>query len=415
MWSLLSSEKLCDNVDNVTINPVCNCHFRLYYNIFKRSYGELSGDTMLTSLQASLDAYNKKEGAECGKMFADSKNIIIALCSPLMRRVHSMIPESAEMVFVDSSGNCDRTNSRVFLLLTHSAIGGLPLGVMITSSESQSVITAGLQLLKSILPEDAFFRRGDLGPQVAMTDDCQALRQALSESYPHTHPILCVFHILQAMWRWLWDAHNAVPKSDRQTLLQLFKAMVYARNPGELEASYHRALEDSTAKLHPRYCKYLTSIFSRREAWAICLRTHLPTRGNDTNNYVESAMRVLKDQVLYRLKAYNITQLMDFITTRLEAYYCRRLIDAANNRIKLKSKGDTRRTHVWNCYMVYYCHLILICCMLWFKKKNYVMSPLMWNCRRMRWTSWLIPNSCRTKTGNSHQLPGRHFMKLPQV
>ena len=39
-------------------------------------------------------------------------------------------------------------------------------------------------------------------------------------------------------------------------------------------------------------------------------------------------MRVLKDQVLYRLKAYNITQLMAFITTRLEAYYCRRLIDA---------------------------------------------------------------------------------------
>ena len=48
---------------------------------------------------------------------------------------------------------------------------------------------------------------------------------------------------------------------------------------------------------------------------------------------------------LYRLKNYNITQLMAFITTRLEAYYCRRLIDAAKNRIKLKSKGDTRRTN----------------------------------------------------------------------
>ena len=218
--------------------------------MFKRSYGELSGDAMLSSLQASLDAYNKKEGAECGKMSADSKNVIIVLCTPLMRRVHSMVPESAEIVFVDSSGNCDRTNSRVFLILTHSAIGGLPLGVMMTSSESQSVITAGLQLLKSILPEDAFFRRGELGPQVVMTDDCQALRQALSECYPQTTPILCVFHILQAMWRWLWDAHNVVPKSDRQHLLQLFKAMVYAKNPGELEASYHGALEDSTAKLH---------------------------------------------------------------------------------------------------------------------------------------------------------------------
>ena len=100
--------------------------------MFKRSYGELSGDAMLFSLQASLDAYDKTEGAECGKMSADSKNVIIVLCSPLMRRVHSMVPEGAEIVFVGSSGNCDRTNSRVFLVLTHSAIGGLPLGVMMT-------------------------------------------------------------------------------------------------------------------------------------------------------------------------------------------------------------------------------------------------------------------------------------------
>ena len=162
--------------------------------MFKRSYGELSGDAMLFSLQASLDAYNKKEGAECGKMSADSRNVIIVLCSPLMRRVHSMVPESAEIVFVDSSGNCDRTN-RVFLILTHSANGRLPLGVrMMTSSKSQSVITAGLQLLKSILPEDAFFHRGELGPQVVMTDDCQALRQALSDCYPQTTPILCFPH-----------------------------------------------------------------------------------------------------------------------------------------------------------------------------------------------------------------------------
>ncbi|KAK0147521.1 hypothetical protein N1851_012993 [Merluccius polli] len=139
-----------------SICPDLSFCFRLYCNIFKRSYGELSGDAMLSSLQASLDAYNKKEGAECGKMSADSKNVIIVFCTPLMRRVHSMVPESAEIVFVDSSGNCDRTNSRVFLILTHSAIGGLPLGVMMTSSESQSVITAGLQDCSS---SRAFFRR----------------------------------------------------------------------------------------------------------------------------------------------------------------------------------------------------------------------------------------------------------------
>ena len=47
---------------------------------------------------------------------------------------------------------------------------------------------------------------------------------------------------------------------------------------------------------------------------------------------MESAVKVLKEKVLHRLKAYNATQLVDFIITRMEAYYIRRLTDVANNR-----------------------------------------------------------------------------------
>lgn len=101
-------------------------------------------------------------------------------------------------------------NSRIFLLLTHSAAGGLPLGVIVTTSESQNTIAAGLKLLQSILPGDAFYGRGELGPKVVMTDDCKALRQALQNVFPQTTPLLCVFHVLQAMWRWLWDSHHEV-------------------------------------------------------------------------------------------------------------------------------------------------------------------------------------------------------------
>ncbi|XP_076155836.1 uncharacterized protein LOC143139123 isoform X2 [Alosa pseudoharengus] len=315
-----------------SICPDLNFCFRLYYNIFKRAYGELGGDAMLCSLQVSIDAYNEQQGEVCAQMKQDDNQTIIAICSPLMKRVHALVRHSAEIVFVDSSGNCDRTNSRIFLLLTHSAAGGLPLGVVITTSESQNTITAGLKLLKAILPQEAFFGRGDLGPQVVMTDDCQALRQAILDTYPQTHPILCVFHILQAMWRWLWDAHNGVPKTHRQHLLNLFKQLVYARSPLDLEASYNLAVQDSIAGRYSKYTNHLAAVFKRRELWALCLRSHLPTRGNNTNNFVESAMRVLKDQIFYRLKAYNITQLVDFITCRLEAYYNRRLVDMANNR-----------------------------------------------------------------------------------
>ena len=53
--------------------------------------------------------------------------------------------------------------------------------------------------------------------------------------------------------------------------------------------------------------------------------------GNNTNNFCEAAMSILKDKILCRLKAFNSNQLVDFILTRLEHYYERRLIDVANN------------------------------------------------------------------------------------
>ena len=44
-------------------------------------------------------------------------------------------------------------------------------------------------------------------------------------------------------------------------------------------------------------------------------------------------MRVVKDKILYRRKAYNVCQLVDFMVTRLTHYYERKLIDISNNRL----------------------------------------------------------------------------------
>lgn len=93
---------------------------------------------------------------------------------------------------------------------------------------------------------------------------------------------------------------SQVPKGDRQRLLEIFKHLVYAVSPQDLEASYHQALQDPTVLKHQRYRDHLASVFTRRMDWAVCLRSGLPTRGNNTNNFVESAMRVLKDRIFYR-------------------------------------------------------------------------------------------------------------------
>ena len=85
--------------------------------------------------------------------------------------------------------------------MTHSPVGGLPLGTFITSSESQFAIGKGLALLKNKMPSvSAFYRRGtELGPAVMMTDGAE--RDAIAEVWPECRLLLCTFHVLKAAWK----------------------------------------------------------------------------------------------------------------------------------------------------------------------------------------------------------------------
>ena len=84
----------------------------------------------------------------------DGETIVVAV-TPLMARAHAL-PEAGHIVFLDASGNMDRRNLRVFLLMTWSLAGGLPLGVIVTSSESQAVISRGLEILTGLVPDGMF-------------------------------------------------------------------------------------------------------------------------------------------------------------------------------------------------------------------------------------------------------------------
>ncbi len=59
-----------------------------------------------------------------------------------------------------------------------------------------SLVCAGFNLWKSILPEKAFFGEGS--PSVIMTDDSDAERAALAACFPTSRLLLCQFHVLQA-------------------------------------------------------------------------------------------------------------------------------------------------------------------------------------------------------------------------
>jgi hypothetical protein len=143
-----------------------------------------------------------------------------------MKRISCGLSECGEMLFIDSSGNVDRFGCKIFIIYINSCAGDLPIGVIILTSESMSVISEGLELWKKLLSPN--FK----GPKVFMTDDSAAERGgALCNIFPESKLLLCIFHILQATWRYLWDSHHGVPLCYRQILYSIVKKMIYSKNP----------------------------------------------------------------------------------------------------------------------------------------------------------------------------------------
>ena len=146
---------------------------------------------------------------------------------------------------------------------------------------------------KSLLPEEVFSGSGVVGPMVFMTDDCDEEYSALHNAFHSATLILCVFQVLQAAWRWLWDSKNRIAMKDRQHLFHAIKYMVYAKDATVFDAKYQAILRDQRITAYTPFMTYVTKVYDRRELRALCIRTNLLIRGNNTNKYCEAAVRVV--------------------------------------------------------------------------------------------------------------------------
>ena len=81
------------------------------------------------------------------------------------------------------------------------------------------------------------------------------------------------------------------------------------------------ATPDSYIEKYPNLVPRLQQFWERRSEWALSYRTEKLMRGNHTNNYAESGMRVLKEIIFGCVKAYNLVQMFEFITKTMDMYY----------------------------------------------------------------------------------------------
>jgi len=209
--------------------------------------------------------------------------------------------------------------------------GAVPAGIIITAGQSQQDYVAGFSALNQLLDSRGFHGKGH--PSIIVTDDSVAERSALSEVWPGTLLLLCHFHVMQAVWRWLWDAKHMIAKEDRKPLMQGFRAVLYSPDKTEAAELFNDLV--NTADLYGNFEQHLQALWERRAEWCLAWRNVPQLRGHHTNNYAEITVRLFKDNVLTRCKAYNAVAIVDFIVTVMERFYRNRLERFANGLVTM--------------------------------------------------------------------------------
>ena len=154
-------------------------------------------------------------------------------------------------------------------------------GIIITSYEQEETLRKAFYLLKTVLP----FFNCSTGPSVIMTDNCEELHRALADNWPDSTLLLCTFHILQQVWRWLYDSTHGIGKNDRVVIMNLFRKLVNAENVGVHITARAELFESKTTKKYDNCVKYFEDLCAMSERWAKCFRIDKLIRGSNTNNY----------------------------------------------------------------------------------------------------------------------------------
>ena len=164
-WLEISSKR--------SINPDTNYVFNLHTQYWKEKFGTINGPDSYQKSKDFIDTYNKKAGTEVASIRQlTCGSVVVVVVDELSKRVHTTVPQSGQIVFIDGTGSLDRMNHQLVKLMTESPVGGLPLGFMILSDQTEKTLDAGFEDLKKLIPEKAFYGRGaGIGPQLIMTDD----------------------------------------------------------------------------------------------------------------------------------------------------------------------------------------------------------------------------------------------------
>lgn len=114
---------------NAQLNPTLRQVIHLFENWRKEKYGERNQESVVECLKKKK-SFLKETGND---IIIDEETMTVVVVTPIMKRVFA-IEEANEMIFIDSSGSCDQTNTCVTFVFCGSKIGALPIGCILHTS-----------------------------------------------------------------------------------------------------------------------------------------------------------------------------------------------------------------------------------------------------------------------------------------
>lgn len=315
--------------ENTQINPTLRQIKYMYYQWRRENYSVRSKTDMIDVLKGYVPLLNEK-----GVLLIVKETPFVAvIITPIMKRFF-LSDYVTETIFVDSCGFCDQTNTKVTLVFAaHEVAGAIPLACVIHTAQTEANFTLAFSTVKEALEKntDKIF-----SPQIIVTDDCAAERNALRCVFTDSTLLLCTFRVCQEFWRWLSDPKYKIDKEQRPAIMKIFHKILYAKTEQLAKLAF-----DAIAEIaNPEVLAYLENMWRRRDEWCLYKRTNLLTIGNSTKNYME-AIRTFKDVVLQRSQIFNNSALVLFIADKFETYQKLRLLEFA------KHDGEQKAEKCW--------------------------------------------------------------------
>ena len=187
------------------------------------------------------------------------------------------------------------------MICTLSVAGGLPLAIFLTSDEREETLKNALCLVKECPPDWAIYNRGkDIGPELIITDHNEEEKSAINHMWPTCTLLLCLFHLLPAVWKWLFDKENYIEKRDRPIIISLIKDTAYEKDKESMKFLHNDMVNGTIVSKYPNFINYFRkNIWSCKEVWCVAHHNSLSICGNLPQNYIELQFFVLKYEIAH--------------------------------------------------------------------------------------------------------------------